>query len=68
METSSTPQSSADAGQSPGERLRELLAVLRRRWLLVIGIALVTTGAALAVSLTSTERYDATAKLLLRES
>ncbi len=68
METTPTPQSIAEPGQSPGERLREFFAVLRRRWRLVAFVTLVTTGAALAVSLSSADQYDATAKLLLRNS
>ena len=68
METTPTPQFSAGAGHSPGERLREFIAVLRRRWRLVACVALITTGAALVVSLTSTEQYDAKSKLLLRDS
>jgi capsular exopolysaccharide synthesis family protein len=68
METTPTTQPFTGGGQSPGERLRNLLAALRRHWRLILGVALVTTAAALAVSLTSTEKYDATAKLLLRSS
>lgn len=68
MENLLTPQMSAPAGQSPGERLRELIAVLRRRWRLIACVTLLATGAALAVSLHSEKQYDATSKLLLRES
>lgn len=76
METTPTPQLSAGAGapslgaqsQTSGERLRELVNALRRRWKLIASIVALTTAAALAVSLTSTEQYDATAKLLLRDS
>ena len=68
METTTTPEQSTDGAQSPGERLREFVAMLRRNWRLIACITLLTTGAALAVSLSSTEKYDATAKLLLRES
>ena len=67
METPTTP-SNTGILQSPGERLRELIAVLRRRWRLIACITFLVTGAALAVSLSSEERYDATAKLLLREN
>lgn len=68
MEITTTSESSTAAAQSPGERLREFVAMLRRRWRLITCITLVTTAAALVVSLSSTEKYDATAKLLLRES
>lgn len=68
MQPTPTPQSSVGADRSPGERLRDFLGVLRRRWRLVACITLVTTGAALAVSLSSPKEYDATAKLLLRDT
>ncbi len=61
-------QAEALAARSPAERLREYLRVARRRWLV---LALVTGGVALVallISLAGTEKYDATAVLLLRET
>jgi succinoglycan biosynthesis transport protein ExoP len=51
---------------APTRQLADYLQVLRRRWKLVAAITLLVLGAALAVSLTSTKKYDATAKLLLQ--
>lgn len=48
-------------------QLIDYLRAVRRRWRLVLLITLVTTGAALAVSLTADEQFEANAELLLRE-
>jgi tyrosine-protein kinase len=63
----------ADAGQaetvrSPAERLREYLRVARRRWLVLALVTLGVASVALLTSLAGTEKYDATAVLLLREA
>lgn len=50
---------------TPAQQLGDYLRSLRRRWKLIVGITALVTAAALAVSLTSTKQYDATAKLLL---
>src|SRR5919199_839366 len=64
--TGSTTQLNISA--SPAERLREYLKVVRRRWLVIVAMIVLTTGAALALSLTQTKQYDATAKLLFRST
>jgi capsular exopolysaccharide synthesis family protein len=50
------------------ERLSDLIAVIRRRWLLVAAITLLVTGAALTVALRATPEYDSSARLLLTGS
>src|SRR5215213_1869859 len=44
-----------------------ILRVLRRRWLVVLGVVALIGGAALAYSLLSTKQYTTTAKLLFRD-
>ena len=73
METSPSSQNvvegpGADPARSPAQRLQDLRRMLRRRWLVIAVVVLATTASALATSLTSPDRYDATAKLLLRDS
>lgn len=76
MTTGSTPQVSgaeelaAVRGEPPttAERLHEFAKMLRRRARLIAMVVLLTTAAALAVSLSSPDQYDATSKLLLRDS
>jgi uncharacterized protein involved in exopolysaccharide biosynthesis len=48
--------------------LQEFFEILRDRWIVVFGFAIVAVAAALAFSLTSTKQYDATAKLLLLQT
>ncbi|MDP9293796.1 MAG: hypothetical protein M3O90_05115 [Actinomycetota bacterium] len=48
-------------------QLFEYLRAVRLRWRLVLLIATLATGAALAVSLSSEKQYDATVDLLLRQ-
>ncbi len=48
-------------------QLIDYLRAVRRRWRLVVLLVLVTTGAALTVSFTADEQFEATAELLLRE-
>jgi non-specific protein-tyrosine kinase len=57
---------SLDTGMTPSERLREYLKIVRRRWVVLVAMVLLTMGAALALSLAQTKQYDATAKLLFR--
>jgi len=52
----------------PRITFEDALGALRRRWPLILAIALVVVGAALAVSLTSQKQYDATAQLLVVEN
>lgn len=62
------PQQTPDGwpqSDAAGQRLIDYLRVVRRRWWLVALVTALVTGGALAVSLTSTKLYDATAKLLL---
>lgn len=47
-------------------QLLEYLRAVRRRWRLVALVALIVTGAALGVSLSSDKQYDASVDLLLR--
>jgi len=53
--------------ETPAQQLLDRLRVLRRRWLLILTLTALVTGAALAVSLTSTKQYDATSQLLLQQ-
>ena len=46
--------------------LLEYLRAVRQRWRFVMLIAAITTGVALAISLSAEERYDASVELLLR--
>lgn len=48
-------------------QLLDALRAIQRRWRLVAIIVAVTTSVALAISLSGQKRYDATAKLLLRD-
>lgn len=48
-------------------QLLDTLRAIRSRWRLIAIIVAVTTSVALAVSLSGEKRYDATAKLLLRD-
>jgi Mrp family chromosome partitioning ATPase len=48
-------------------QLIDYLRAIRRRWRLVVLLALITTGVALALSATADEQYEATAEILLRE-
>jgi capsular exopolysaccharide synthesis family protein len=57
-----------NALSAPIEHLSDLLRVIRRRWLLIVFLTAVVTGAAVAVSLRSAREYEATAKLLLGET
>src|SRR5919202_205479 len=52
---------------TPAERLHDFRKMLSRRWRLIALVAALTTAAALAVSLSAPNQYDATAKLLLRD-
>ena len=52
---------------TPAQQVADYLKVLRRRWKLILALTVLVTGAAVALSLTATPRYDATAKLLLRQ-
>jgi capsular polysaccharide biosynthesis protein/Mrp family chromosome partitioning ATPase len=66
--SSSPPTESSPTGwsaRSPAELLRDYLKVARRRWVVLVSITLLVAGIAVAVSLSSTKEYDATAKLLL---
>jgi Mrp family chromosome partitioning ATPase/capsular polysaccharide biosynthesis protein len=66
--SSSPPTESSPAGwsaRSPAELLRAYLKVARRRWVVLVSITLLVAGIAVAVSLSGTKQYDATAKLLL---
>ena len=65
---SSPPTESSPAGwsaRSPAELLRDYLKVARRRWVVLVSVTLLVAGIAVAVSLSGTKEYDATAKLLL---
>jgi capsular exopolysaccharide synthesis family protein len=62
-----TGQPDAWVPRSPAERLREYLRIARRRWLVLAVVTGVVTAVALLMSLTGTEKYDATAVLLLRD-
>ena len=48
-------------------QLLDTLRAIRNRWRLIAIIVAVTTSVALAISLSGEKRYDATAKLLLRD-
>jgi tyrosine-protein kinase len=61
-------QSDAWIASSPAERLREYLRIARRRWTVLAAVTAVVMGVALLMSLTGTEKYDATAVLLLRDA
>jgi capsular polysaccharide biosynthesis protein/Mrp family chromosome partitioning ATPase len=66
--SSSPPTESSPAGwsaRSPAELLRDYLKVARRRWVVLVSLTLLVAGIAVAVSLSGTKEYDATAKLLL---
>jgi capsular polysaccharide biosynthesis protein/Mrp family chromosome partitioning ATPase len=66
--STSPPTESSPAGwsaRSPAELLRDYLKVARRRWVVLASITLLVAGIAVAVSLSGTKEYDATAKLLL---
>ena len=51
---------------APNLRLSDLLQVLRRRWLSVVGAVFVITAVVLMFSLTEPNKYRATARILLR--
>lgn len=55
--------------QTPGQSqsFRFYLKALRRRLPLIVAVVVIVTGVALAVSLTSTKQYDATARIVLTE-
>lgn len=61
-------QSDAWIARSPAERLREYLRIARRRWPVLAAVTAIVTATALTMSLTGTEKYDATAILLLRDA
>jgi succinoglycan biosynthesis transport protein ExoP len=46
--------------------LRDYLAVIRRRWWIVVGALLLATGAALTLSVTTTPVYEAEAQMLVQ--
>ncbi|MEA2148604.1 MAG: tyrosine-protein kinase [Solirubrobacteraceae bacterium] len=47
-------------------QLLDSVRAVRARWRLVLAVVVLSTGLAVALSLTSTKQYDATAQLLLR--
>src|SRR5215207_10418603 len=60
----------ADATQSTTPdalSLGHILRVLGRRWLIILAMVALVSGAALAYSLLTTEQYTTTAKLLFRD-
>jgi Mrp family chromosome partitioning ATPase/capsular polysaccharide biosynthesis protein len=61
-------QSSSPAPEYAADELSlsDYLAVLRRQWLVAVGIAVVVVGAALAYSLLTPPRYEAESTVLLR--
>jgi capsular exopolysaccharide synthesis family protein len=75
MQSPSGPQAFPQAAQpdawtasSPAERLREYLRIARRRWPVLAAVTAIVTAVALLMSVTGTEKYDATAVLLLRDA
>jgi polysaccharide biosynthesis transport protein len=62
-----TGQPDAWIARSPAERLREYLRIARRRWPVLAAVTAIVVATALTMSLTGTEKYDATAILLLRD-
>jgi capsular exopolysaccharide synthesis family protein len=58
-----------ESGRRPvaARQLADYLRALRRRWPLLLATTVLATGTAVAVSLSSEEKYDAKAQLLLRE-
>ena len=61
-------QDISPTSQEPtGQRLIDYLRTLQRRWLVVVTVTVLVTGAALATALTSTKKYDATSRLLLSQ-
>jgi polysaccharide biosynthesis transport protein len=65
--TSPTESSPTDwPARTPAELLRDYLKVARRRWVVLVSITLLVAGIPVAVSLSGTKQYDATAKLLLQ--
>ncbi len=63
----SVGQTDAWIPRSPAERLREYLRIARRRWAVLVAVTGIVTAVALVASLTGTEKYDASAVLLLRD-
>lgn len=57
----------AERGAAPTISTFDLLAVLWRRKFIVIGVCLISIGAALALSLRSPKEYSSSAELLFRE-
>jgi capsular exopolysaccharide synthesis family protein len=54
--------------ETPRRSASDYLRILRRRWLLIASQTLVVVGVALGLSLTGTKKYDAIAKVLLRQN
>jgi uncharacterized protein involved in exopolysaccharide biosynthesis len=53
---------------TPAERLSDYIVRLRRRWRLVLGLTLLVTVVALAISLSKPKQYDASATLLFPQT
>ena len=51
---------------SQGPQLSDYLRAVRRRWAIVLVLTIAVTGTAIALSLSATEQYDASAKLLFK--
>jgi receptor protein-tyrosine kinase len=60
-------QSDAWIARSPAERLREYIRIAQRRWIVLAAVTGIVTAVSLIASLTGTEKYDASAVLLLRD-
>lgn len=56
------------SGQGAAAPLLSALRLIRERWWIVLLVPVITTVLALAFALTATKKYDATSKLLFRES